>query len=83
MSYPSPCLDVCKFKLKGYCIACGMTKMQKRQFEGLRDPQAQRAFMTDLMAQQARIGSARTWPAEYARLCERHGMAPPDEVLAK
>ncbi|MEM7240341.1 MAG: DUF1289 domain-containing protein, partial [Pseudomonadota bacterium] len=23
---PSPCIDVCKYKLKGHCIACSMTK---------------------------------------------------------
>lgn len=74
---PSPCLDICKYKLRGHCIACGMTKMQKRHYDGLRDMQAQRDFLTELLAQQARVGSARTWPSEYARKCERHGIVPP------
>jgi len=75
---PSPCLDICKYKLRGgHCIACSMTKAQKRAYDGLRDAAAQRAFIDDLMAQQAAVGSARTWPAEYARKCHRHGTPPP------
>ena len=33
---PSPCVDVCKYKLRGHCIGCGMTKKQKRSFKKLR-----------------------------------------------
>lgn len=75
---PSPCLDICKYKLRGgYCIACAMTKGQKRLYDGLRDEAAQRAFIEDLMTQQTRVKSARTWGMEYAGKCARHGMEPP------
>jgi len=51
--------------------------LDQRAYDGLRDAAAQRAFIDDLMAQQATVGSARTWPAEYARKCHRHGTPPP------
>lgn len=83
MSYPSPCLDVCKFKRRGHCIACGMNKVQKRSYEGLRDPAAQEAFIATLMEQQVEVGSSRTWPADFARKCERHGVVPPGIVTGE
>ena len=33
---PSPCMNVCKYKLKGHCIACSMTKPQKSLFKQLK-----------------------------------------------
>lgn len=78
MRYPSPCLDICKYKIRGgHCIACSMTKMQKARFDALRDAEAQARFIEELLAQQAEVKSARTWPQEYAVKCERHGVAPP------
>ncbi|MCR9089401.1 MAG: DUF1289 domain-containing protein [Rhodobacteraceae bacterium] len=75
---PSPCLDICKHKIRGgYCIACGMTKQQKRLYDGIRDEASQRAFIEDLMAQQQRVKSAKTWPMEYAGKCARQGVNPP------
>lgn len=75
---PSPCLDICKYKIRGgYCIACAMTKPQKRLFDRIRDEASQRAFIEDLMVQQQRVKSARTWPMEYAGKCARHGVEPP------
>jgi len=78
MSYPNPCLDICKYKIRGgYCIACGMTKPEKRQYDGTRESDAQKDFIEDLMSRQGEIGSARTWAMEYARKCERRGVEPP------
>ncbi|MEM7463357.1 MAG: DUF1289 domain-containing protein, partial [Pseudomonadota bacterium] len=34
---PSPCVDVCKYKRQGHCIACSMTKAQKSQFKKLKN----------------------------------------------
>ncbi|MEM1363267.1 MAG: DUF1289 domain-containing protein [Pseudomonadota bacterium] len=79
--YPSPCLDVCKYKIRGvYCIACGMTKPQKRLFEGMFSEDAQRAFLEELKQQQARVGSAKTWSMEYAAMCKRQGVQSPFET---
>lgn len=77
---PSPCLDVCKYKLRGHCIACAMTKMEKARFDAL-GPDGQAAFVRDLIDRQKTIGSARTWPQEYARKCERAGVAPPYDLV--
>lgn len=80
-NFPSPCLDVCKYKIRGgYCIACGMTKPQKHLFEGMFTEDAQRVFLEDLLAQQARVGSAKTWSMEYAAKCRRQGVQSPFET---
>jgi predicted Fe-S protein YdhL (DUF1289 family) len=35
-SVPSPCIDVCKYKLKkGHCIGCGMAEREKKRFKKL------------------------------------------------
>ena len=82
-SLPSPCLDICKYKIRGgHCIACSMTKAQKREFESLTDEAAQRDFIEMLLAQQAEVRSARTWPLEYANKCARKGVEPPFALSA-
>jgi predicted Fe-S protein YdhL (DUF1289 family) len=79
---PSPCLDVCKYKLRGgRCIACAMTEMQKARFEIL-DDAGRRAFIAELLEQQAQAGSAVTWPQEYTLKCERSGVTPPSDLLS-
>ena len=71
---PSPCLDICKYKLRGHCIACGMTKMQKAQAERLHDSEAMRAFVEDLLAQQQALGRVFwSWESGYRQKCARHG----------
>ena len=75
---PSPCIDVCKYRLKGgHCIACSMTKVQKKMFKGLsKDPQ-KIAFIDMLKAQQMQIGRFRHWEPAYARRCLKKGVKYP------
>ncbi|MEM8556039.1 MAG: DUF1289 domain-containing protein [Pseudomonadota bacterium] len=80
---PSPCLDICKFKLRGHCIACGMTRSQKQMFKSIMGHDAQMNFIKELMEQQARVGSARTWPMEYVRQCEKRGIEPPFDLAGE
>ena len=71
---PSPCIDVCKYKLKGCCIACGMTKPQKSRFKRLDSGEDRRAFILDLVAQQRALGrSFAAWAIAYRRKCEKKG----------
>lgn len=75
---PSPCIDVCKYKLRGHCIGCGMTQAQKREFDVLRDDVARRAFIDRLQAQHVALGDRfRGWPGAYRRKCEAEGEPSP------
>jgi predicted Fe-S protein YdhL (DUF1289 family) len=68
---PSPCIDVCKYKLKGHCIGCGMTKAQKRLVERL-DGAGRRQFIAELLAQQKALGDRfRGWEIAYRAKCAR------------
>lgn len=78
---PSPCIDVCKYKNKGYCIGCGMTKSQKKEFKGLEKKKHKRAFLADLLRQQARVGKYKHWEPEYRRKCKKKGIECPLDVL--
>lgn len=71
---PSPCIDVCKFKRAGHCIGCSMTKAQKKAFKKLEGAEQRRAFIRDLVAQQAELGKYRHWEAAYRRKCEKKGL---------
>jgi hypothetical protein len=69
---PSPCISVCKFRIKGgHCIGCSMTKPQKKLFKGLKKDILRDAFVTMLVAQQEKVKSSRGWAAAYARKCSR------------
>ncbi|MEM8821082.1 MAG: DUF1289 domain-containing protein, partial [Pseudomonadota bacterium] len=47
---PSPCIDVCKHKMKGgHCIGCSMTKKQKSEWKGLDGKKRKRAFIERLL----------------------------------
>ncbi|MEM7751144.1 MAG: DUF1289 domain-containing protein [Pseudomonadota bacterium] len=70
---PSPCVDVCKFRSKGHCIGCGMTKKQKKKFKKLDGRKAKKGFVVDLVAQQARIGLKANWERSYRRRCSKKG----------
>lgn len=71
---PSPCIDVCKYKLKGHCIACGMTKAQKTRVKRLDRGADRRAFLRALLAQQQSLGrSFDGWAIAYRRKCARKG----------
>jgi uncharacterized protein len=75
---PSPCIDVCKHKLRGHCIGCSMTEAQKREFETLRDNATRLAFIQRLLTQQVALGDRfRGWPGAYRRKCEMAGVESP------
>ena len=73
----SPCVDVCKYKLKGHCIACSMTKPQKSGYKSLSSQADQRAFFDMLLAQQKLLGKFKAWPGMYARRCKKKGVKNP------
>ncbi|MFN3615425.1 MAG: DUF1289 domain-containing protein [Rubrimonas sp.] len=78
---PSPCIDVCKYKLKGHCIACSMTKMQKESFKRL-DKDGRAEFIVMLVAQQKALGDRfRGWAMAYRRECEKKGVPCPLDAL--
>lgn len=83
MGYPSPCIDVCKYKLKRHCIGCSMTKAQKDAWKGLTSDEEKRDFIDMLLKQQAMLGGKfKAWPLAYKRKCEKKGKPNPLEALA-
>ena len=80
---PSPCIDVCKYKLsKGRCIGCGMTKPEKKRFKGLDGRKAKRAFLAQLLLTQASTGKGFAgWVTAYRRKCAKKGVACPLDEL--
>ncbi|MEM1363266.1 MAG: DUF1289 domain-containing protein [Pseudomonadota bacterium] len=75
---PSPCIGVCKFKIKGgHCIGCSMTKAQKSLYKKIKKDQAREGFITMLSAQQMAVGSAKGWIGAYLRKCAKKGATAP------
>ena len=78
---PSPCIDVCKFRRKGHCIGCSMTKAQKSMFKKLKKDAHRDAFIEMLVAQQDVMGKYSHWAPAYARRCLKKGAKPPANLL--
>ncbi len=74
---PSPCVDVCKFKLEGRCIGCTMTKNQKKAFGGLKGNKKRVAFIRELIGQQRLFGRHDYWLKVYAKKCAKKGVKLP------
>ena len=74
---PSPCVDVCKHKRDGHCIACSMTKGQKKLSKRLKNDAQRATFIEQLRQQQADLGGFEAWEKLYARKCQRKGATPP------
>ncbi|EYD70749.1 DUF1289 domain-containing protein [Limimaricola hongkongensis] len=74
---PSPCIGVCKFRRDAHCIGCSMTREQKALSKQAKKPEARRAFVTLVMAQQAVMGGYRHWDAAYAKACAKKGVEVP------
>jgi predicted Fe-S protein YdhL (DUF1289 family) len=74
---PSPCVDVCKYRRHGHCIACSMTKAQKSLFKKLKSDKHRAAFLEMLVAQQGHMGKFRAWPEMYRKRCTKKGVKPP------
>lgn len=73
---PSPCIDVCKFKRKGHCIGCSMTKAQKSLFKGLKKNDHRTAFVEMLTAQQMQMGKYGHWTPAYLKKLKKRKIAP-------
>jgi len=80
---PSPCIDVCKFKRKGHCIGCSMTKAQKSLFKDLKKNKHREAFVDMLLTQQARLEKYDHWQPQYLRKCQKKGVAPISALRSK
>lgn len=79
---PSPCIDVCKFKRKGHCIGCSMTKKQKSKFKKLDKRKDKLAFFEKLLEQQAELGGYRHWLRSFEHRCRKKGRTSPLPDLA-
>jgi len=75
--HPSPCIDICKYKRQGHCIACSMTKAQKSLFKELKKDKHRAAFVGMLVKQQESMGGFHAWPELYAKKCKKKGFKPP------
>ena len=75
---PSPCIDVCKYKRAGHCIACSMTKAQKQAFKRLKVEEQRRGFVQLVMAQQAAMTKFPAWLGVYTKKCRKRGTEPPE-----
>lgn len=74
---PSPCVDVCKFKLEGRCIGCAMTKKQKKQFKSLKKRDDKLVFLARLMEDQKVLGRHDYWRKVYLKKCAKKDIRPP------
>ncbi|MEN3793107.1 DUF1289 domain-containing protein [Fulvimarina sp. MAC3] len=78
---PSPCIDVCKYKRKGRCIGCSMTKLEKQMFPQSGSAEQKKAFIESLMANLEDIGrNPAFWAYTYRHKCEREGVPCPIEI---
>ncbi|MEO1001367.1 MAG: DUF1289 domain-containing protein [Pseudomonadota bacterium] len=75
---PSPCIDVCKYRMRGHCIACSMTKAQKKAFKKIDGGKKRRAFVEMLIAQQEMLGGRfKGWAGAYRRKCAKKAVECP------
>lgn len=77
---PSPCVDVCKYKRQGHCIACSMTKAQKSMFKQLKKNKHRDGFVEMLVGQQSRLGKYDHWAPQYLRKCLKKKVKPVSAV---
>lgn len=79
--HPSPCIGVCKFRRDGpsgkHCIACSMTKAQKKLGKRARKPKEADGFFGLVLAQQAALGRYGHWRAAFMERCRRKGRQVP------
>ncbi|MEM6678677.1 MAG: DUF1289 domain-containing protein [Pseudomonadota bacterium] len=81
---PSPCIDVCKFKMQGHCIGCGMTKKDKKAFKKLDGSKRRLRFLRALLETQARLGiKTRGWEKGYRKRCAKKGVDCPLDAVAE
>ena len=71
---PSPCIDVCKYNNNGHCVACSMTKQQKKRFRKLKTNKLKKVFLRKLIDQQNKLGSQPKWQVIYEKKCLKKGI---------
>lgn len=71
---PSPCIDVCKYRRGGHCIACSMTKVQKKMGKALDRPDQRAEFVALIWRQQQQLGGFGHWLGAYQQECRRKGV---------
>ena len=72
---PSPCIDVCKFKLEGHCIGCSMTKAQNSMVKSLKKESHRVGFVQMLPANQERLGKYSHWDLAYRKKLAKRKIA--------
>ena len=80
---PSPCVNICKYKLRGHCIACSMTKVQKSMFKKLNNKKRQEAFIEMIISQQHFLGTSKVWEKLYTERCVKKKTGRPKVMSAK
>jgi uncharacterized protein len=78
---PSPCISVCKFKDKGRCIGCSMTKPEKKAFKRLKTKEGKKDFFRELLGRLEANGRLAYWTRMYRRRCDKKGRPCPLDRL--
>ncbi len=73
MKIPSPCIDVCKYKLDKRCIGCFMTKKEKKTFKSLTKQSERRKFVSYIVTRQSDFAKSKKWQTIYRRKCDKKG----------
>ncbi len=74
---PSPCVDVCKFKRDGRCVACAMTEKEKKKFKKQKKESKRLALFQEVVAHQKTLGIHEAWRKTFARKAAKKGLTPP------
>ena len=69
----SPCVGVCKYKLKGRCSGCGMKKAHKGAFKKLESTQKRQDFLATLILSQKELHLYQDWVRLYRKKCKKRG----------
>ena len=74
MKIPSPCIDICKYKLDNRCIGCFMTKKEKKTFKSFKKQSKRRMFINNLLLRQNVFARSEKWQTMYRRKCDKKGV---------
>ena len=77
----SPCVGICKYRLAGACVGCGMSKKQKKGFKRLDGKKKKLRFLARLLEQQEPLGVRERWIKLYRRKCAKKDMPCPLDRL--
>ncbi|WP_185983689.1 DUF1289 domain-containing protein [Aureimonas mangrovi] len=80
---PSPCIGVCKFRDRGHCIGCRMTKPEKKAFKRMKRKAEKKAFFLQLTERLEEAGRLAYWTRMYRRRCERRERPCPLDKLPR